>query len=150
MDEYVKEPIYAKIIISYQKDDIYVYQIIHIIPSKPIYLKYFTLEKYKVGRTVHDLLQTLYIGDGENIMFESRKTFKNATTIKYRIDNDITLDLSDQEYHIDGFRPKFDGCDGCEHLVISKKGADRCKFYKDFLIKHKKSCQDFLEKGNDI
>ena len=41
IDEYIKEPIYAKIIISYQKDDIYIYQTIHVIPSKPIYLKYF-------------------------------------------------------------------------------------------------------------
>jgi len=147
MDEYVKEPIYARIIISYQKDDIYVYQTIHIIPSKPIYLKYFILEKYKVGRIVHDLLQTLYIGDGDNIMFESRKTFKNATIIKYRIDSDIPINLSSQEYHIDGFRPKFDGCDGCDHFIKSKKGADRCKFYKSFLSKYKKSCQDFLEKG---
>jgi hypothetical protein len=64
------------------------------------------------------------------------KTFKNATTIKYRIDKEIPIDLSNHEYHIDGFRPKFDGCDGCTYLILSKKGVDRCKFYKDFLPKH--------------
>jgi len=148
--DYIKEAIYAKIVITYKKIDNHIYQTIYINPSKPIFLKYFIFEKYKVGRAIHDFFQTLYIGDGENIMFENRKTFKNATTIKYRVDNEIPINLSEQEYHIDGFKPKFDSCDGCQHLIKSKKGADRCYFYKEFLLRYKKSCQDFLEKDDNI
>ena len=69
MSEYVTEKINARIVISYKRDDNYIYQTIRVEPSKPNYLKYFLLEKYKLGRTTHDLFQTLYIGDGDNIMF---------------------------------------------------------------------------------
>ncbi len=150
MDEYVREPIYANITISTKRNDNLIYQTIHINPSKSIYLKYFISEKYKVGRAVHDLLQTLYLGDGDNIMFEDRKTFKNSTIIRYRIDSEIPINLDNHEYHIDGFKPRFDGCAGCAYLVKSKHGADRCKFYKTFLKRYKASCQDFVEKGDDI
>ncbi len=150
MSDYIRDPVFANIYISHKRNENKLYQTIRIIPNKPNYLKYFIQEKYRIGRTVHDLLQTLYLGDGENIMFEDRKAFKNSTIIRYRIDEEIDLDLSDQEYHIDGMRPKFDACEGCVHLIHSKNGANRCKFYKKFLPRHKKSCQDFLEKGGDV
>ena len=150
MDVYVREAIYANVSISVKRDGNHLYQTIRINPSKPVYLKYFLLEKYKVGRTVHDLLESLYMGDGNNIMFEDRKTFKNATIIRYRVDNEVDIDMSNHEYHVDGFRPRFDGCEGCVFLVKAKKGADRCKFYKTFLTRYKKSCQDFIEQGDDV
>jgi hypothetical protein len=150
MDEYIREPIFARVSISLVRNDNLIYQTIRINPSKPVHLKYFLSEKYKVGRAVHDLLEGLYIGNGDSIMFQERKSFKNATIIKYRIDEEVPIDMKDQEYHIDGFKPRFDGCEGCAHLVHSKVGADRCKFYRVFLKRYKKSCQDFLEKGDDV
>ena len=151
MNEYLKDKVSANIFLTYKRDGSNIYQTIRIDPNKPNYLKYFILEKYQIGRTIHDLFQDLYIGDGDNIMFESKKQFKNSTIIKYRIDNEIDIDLSEQEYHIEGMRPKFDSCDGCAYLIKSKNtNADRCKFYKKFLVRHKKSCQDFIEKGEDF
>lgn len=150
MDDYARDPIHANIYITHKKNQDRIYQTIRIVPNKSNHLKYFLNEKYMVARTVVELLQEVYLGDGDNIMFEHRKTFKNATIIRYRIDNETDVDLSDQEYHVEGFKPKFDGCEGCVHLIKSKKGADRCKFYKKFLKRHKKSCQDFLEKGDNI
>lgn len=150
MSDYIREPIFANIYISHKRNKNHIYQTIRIEPNKANYLKYFTLEKYRIGRTVHDLLQEVYLGDGDGIMFEHKKRFKNSTIIRYRIDKEPQeLDLSDQEYHIEGKRPKFDACNGCAYLIKSKSGADRCKFYKKFLPRHKKSCQDFLEKGGD-
>lgn len=149
--DYVRDKISANILISYKKNENNIYQTIRIEPSKPNYLKYFTLDKYKLGRSTHDLLQTLYIGDGHNIMFEHKKQFKNSTIIIYRIDNEIDVDLSDQEYHIEGMRPKFDSCEGCAYLIKSKNNnIDRCKIQRKFLKRYKKSCQDFLEKGEDF
>jgi len=147
--DYVTESIYANIYITHNRDKTHIYQKIRIVPQKPIFLKYFMYEKYKIGRIVHDLFQELYLGDGDNIMYESTMTFKNTKTITYRIDNEIDLDLDDQEYHVEGERPKFDACSACTYLVISKSGADKCRFHKKFLKRHKKSCTDFLEKGND-
>lgn len=150
MSDYVCDKISANIFISYKKNDGRIYQTIRIEPSKPNYLKYFTLEKYQIGRTTHDLFQTLYVGDGDNIMFEHEKHFKNSTIIRYRIDNEIDIDLSDQEYHIEGLRPKFDSCEGCAYLIKSTNtNLDRCKIQRRFLKRYKKSCQDFLEKGED-
>lgn len=148
--DYIQDEIFATIKITYKLQDDKIYETIRIQPNKPNHLKYFIDEKYQIGRRVVDLLQEMYIGDGDNIMFEQRKTFKNATIIKYRIDNYIDVDISDKEFHVKGFKPRFDGCDGCAHLIPSKNGADRCRFYKKFLKRHKKSCQDFLEKGDDI
>lgn len=151
MDDYARDPISANIYITHKRNEDRIYQTIRIVPNKPNYLKYFINEKYSVGRTVVDVLQNVYLGDGESVMFEHRKTFKNSTIIRYRVDHDdVYFNLSDQEYHVEGFRPRFDGCEGCAFLVKSKKGADRCKFYKKFLKRHKKSCQDFLEKGDDV
>jgi hypothetical protein len=148
--DYLTEPIFANIKISFKRNENKIYQTIRINPNKPNHLKYFTQEKYRVGRTVHDMLQELYIGDGENIMFEDRKSFKNNTIIRYRLDHEVDIDLSNQEYHVEGNRPKYDSCDGCAFLIRSKKGADRCKFYRKFLPRHKKSCQEFREKGGDV
>lgn len=151
MSEYACEKVSANVFISHKRNDNYIYQTIRIEPNKPNYLKYFILEKYKIGRTTHDLFQNLYLGDGENIMFEYKKQFKNSTIIRYRVDNEVDLDLSDQEYHIEGLRPKFDACEGCAYLIKSKNiNPDRCKFYKKFLPRHKKSCQEFLEQGEDF
>lgn len=147
--DYATEIIYANIYITCNRSKNLIYQKIRIVPQKPIFLKYFMYEKYKIGRVVQDLLQELYLGNGDDIMYVETMTFKNTTTITYRIENEINIDLSDQEYHIEGERPKFNSCSACSYLVTSKNGADKCKFYKKFLKRHKKSCTDFLEKGDD-
>lgn len=151
MSDYVTERINARILITYKRNEDRIYQTIRIDPNKPNYLKYFTLEKYKVGRTTHDLIQTLYIGDGENIMFEHRKEFKNSTIIRYRVDHKIPIDLSDEEYKVEGERPKFDACGSCMYLIRStNNNLDRCKIQQKFLKRHKKSCMDYLEEGGDF
>lgn len=148
--DYARDEISANIKLTHKRNENKIYQTIRITPNRPNYLKYFIDEKYKTARTVVTLLQELYLGNGDDIMFENRKTFKNATIIHYRIDKEVEVDLSDKEFHVEGFRPKYDGCAGCAHLIKSKKGADRCRYYKKFLPRHKKSCQDFLEKGEDV
>lgn len=96
---------------------------------------------------MEDFLQGLYIGDGENIIFESVDEFKNTQTIKYRIENDsFYINLKEKNYFIESDKPKFDGCEACQHLREVKQGKDYCSLYKKFLDKYKKSCVDFLEK----
>lgn len=96
---------------------------------------------------MEDFLQTIYIGDGESIFFESEDRFKNTFTIKYRIeDENYFINLKNKSYFIEGKKPKYDGCAGCEHLREHRQGRDRCALYKKFLDRYKKSCVDFLEK----
>ena len=139
--------IYAHISVSFKKEDGYIYQFINIKPNKPGNIRYFMHSRYIVGRKTEDFLQTLYIGDGENILFEDMEEFKNLTTITYRVENDsYYLNLKEKTYLIEGSKPKIDGCENCQHLRSHKKGKDRCSLYKKFLDRYKKSCVDFLEK----
>lgn len=145
MDDRIE--IYANINIAYKKEDGYIFQFITIKPNKPGNIRYFTQSKYKVGRVVEDFLQTIFIGDGENILFDSISEFRNTQTIKYSIEDDsFYINLKEKNYLIEGDKPKFDGCAACQHLRQSRQGKDRCALYKKFLDKYKKSCVDFLEK----
>jgi hypothetical protein len=140
------DEIFAIISLEYKQENNYIYQIIRIKPNKPINLKYFQIEKYKTGRDTWDFIQELYIGDGQNILFEEKKVFKNITTIKYRIENKIPLELKSKEYKINGFKPIYDGCEYCQYYDKPKKGMPKCKLHKEFIKKRvKRSCQDFLE-----
>jgi len=137
----------AKIEVEYKKEENFIYQIIRIVPNKPGNIRYFTHPRYRVGRAIEDLLQDIYIGDGENIFFVSEDRFKNVFTIKYRIDNDnYFFHFKDRSYVVEGTKPKYDGCLSCDHLRKVKQGKDYCSLYKKFLDKYKKSCVDFLEK----
>lgn len=137
----------AKIEVEHKKEENIIYQTIRIIPNKPGNIRYFTHPRYRVGRVVEDLLQKVYIGDGENIFFVSQEIFKNVFTIKYRIDNDnYFFNFKNKSYFVEGTKPKYDGCLSCQHLRNVKKGKDYCSLYKKFLDKYKKSCVDFLEK----
>lgn len=137
----------AEIEISYKRVDNYIYQKIHIVPDRPNNIRYFTHPKYILGRKTEDFLHSIFIGDGENIMFVEKKEFKNTQTIKYRVDHEVERDLSDVKYRIEGKKPKFDGClNGCQHLR-GRNGQPSCAFFKTFLKKYKKSCQEYLEKG---
>ena len=139
--------IWANIYVNYKIEEGIIYQFIKIVPNKPGNIRYFTHPRYRVGRKVEDLLQEIYIGDGENIVFLSEESFKNTSTIKYRIDNDsYFLNLKEKNYLIEGTKPKFDGCVSCQHLRKPKQGKAHCAFYKKFLDRYKKSCVDFLEK----
>ena len=139
--------VYAHIHVSYKKEDGHIYQFIKIAPNKPGNIRYFTHSRYRIGRETEDFLQTLYIGDGDSIIFEDIDEFKNLTTITYRIDNDsYYLNLKEKTYLIEGSKPKIDGCENCQHLRVHKRGKDRCALYKKFLERYKKSCVDFLEK----
>jgi hypothetical protein len=139
--------IHANINVSYKKENGFIYQFIKITPNKPGNIRYFTHSRYKVGRVTEDFLQTIFIGDGEDLVFEEIDEFRNLTTIKYRIDNDLYyFNFKEKIYLIEGSKPRFDGCMNCQHLRIHKEGKDRCAFYKKFLERHKKSCVDFLEK----
>lgn len=137
----------AKIEVEYKREENIIYQMIRVTPNKPGNIRYFTHPRYRVGRVMEDLLQEIYIGDGENLIFVSEERFKNVFTIKYRIDNnDYFFHFKNKSYFIEGSKPKYDGCASCQHLRKVKQGKDYCSLYKKFLDKHKKSCVDFLEK----
>lgn len=131
---------------SYKRDGNFIYQTILISPSKRSHTRYYTFDKYEIGRKVSDFLDKIYIGDGETVFFREKKKFRNQYTLKYEVDGDIELDLSEKKYHITGEVPRHDGCEFCEHLSRSKRGKDRCLFYKTFLERHKVYCVDFHEK----
>ena len=66
--------------------------------------------------------------------------------IKYRVENNVEIDLKSKKYHIKGEVPKYDGCVFCIHRRTSSRGKDRCNYYRIFLEKLKIFCSDFVEK----
>jgi len=136
----------AEIHITHKRSDNFYYQTIRIVPSKKTYLRYFIFDKYQACRELELVLDDIYLGDGENIFFRDRSTFRNQTVIKYEIINDIPIDLNDKRFRIEANVPRHDGCMFCEHLRPSTKGKDRCAYYRKFLDKHKTFCSDFSEK----
>lgn len=136
----------ADIYITNKRSDNFYYQTIRIVASKKSHLRYFIYDKYQACRTLEDTLDELYLGDGENIFFRDRHTFRNQTVIKYEIINDIEIELKDKKLRINANVPRHDGCAFCEHLIKSKTGKDRCSYYRKFLDKHKVHCSDFSEK----
>ena len=136
----------AEIHIINKRSDNFYYQTIRIVPSKKSHLRYFVYDKYHACRAVEETLDELYLGDGENIFFRDRNTFRNQTVIKYEIINDITIDTNDKKFRVEANVPRHDGCVFCEHLIRSKKGKDLCGYYRKFLDKHKVHCSDFSEK----
>lgn len=136
----------ANIHITNKRADKYYYQTIRIVTSKKSHLRYFIYDKYQACRILEETLDELYLGDGDNIFFRDRNTFRNQTVIKYEIVNDIEIDLKDKKFRIEANVPRHDGCSFCEHLIKSKKGKDRCAYYRKFLNKHKVYCSDFSEK----
>lgn len=145
--EYESIDISATIYIEYKTEPGRIYQTIRIAPNRGGNIRYFTHARYKIGRFVEDFLQDIYIGDGENIVFESEEKFRNTFTIEYRVENEnYFINLKNRSFLIEGKKPKFDGCEACQHLRRVKQGRDYCSFYKKFLDKYKKSCVDFLEK----
>lgn len=136
----------ATLTLSYKKSDNFIYQTIIITPTKKSHLRYFTMNKYVLGRRVDDYLDDLYIGDGENIFFREKQQFRNQVMIKYEVVNDIEIDLTEKKFHIEGPSPKSDGCLYCRHLRMPSKGMSKCVLYKKFLPRLKVHCVDFNEK----
>ena len=136
----------AEIHIKNKRVDNFYFQTIRIVPSKKNYLRYFIFDKYQACRAVEAVLDKLYLGDGNNIFFRDRSTFRNQTVIKYEIINDIPIELKDKRLRVEANVPRHDGCAFCEHLIKSNRGKDRCGYYKKFLDKHKVHCSDFSEK----
>lgn len=136
----------ANVHLTHKRSENFYYQTILITPSKKSHLRYFVYDKYHACRQLEEMLDDLYLGDGENIFFRDRHTFRNQTVIKYEIINDIPIDLKDRKFRIEANVPRHDGCAFCEHLRLSKQGRDRCAYYRKFLDKHKVHCSDFSEK----
>lgn len=137
----------ATLTIEIKRDNNLLYQTIKITPTKRTHIRYFMYDKYVIGRSVDDLLDTLYVGDGENIFFESKQKFRSQIMITYRIENEIELPKN-KKLFIKGGVPKFDGCIYCQHIKESKMGKSRCMYYRKFLNKLKTFCSDFIEKDN--
>lgn len=136
----------ATLIVSYKQSNNFIYQTIQIISSKKSNIRYYIYDKYVMGRTVSDFLDTIYIGDGENIFFREKIKFRNQFTIKYEITNQIPIQLEQKKYHISGEVPKHDGCMHCIHFKKTRQGKNRCTLYKKFLDREKMFCSDFYEK----
>lgn len=133
--------------ITYKKEDDYVYQMIRIIPNASKNLHYFIRDRYKLGRSVDDLLMNKYIGDGQSVLFIEDNKFRNMNTIKYQVlDPDVKLNLTPQKYCVRGEIPAHDSCHFCKHMR-AKKGTQvvECMLYKNF-VKLKLHCIDFYEK----
>lgn len=136
----------ATITIETKRDENMLIQIIRIIPDSPAHIRYVTHERYKIARKYEDFISKQYLGDGEKICFETRSSFKNSTTIKYRIeDPSIKIVEYKKQFRLEGEFPKYDCCSLCQRFVPSKRGKAKCSYYKTFLDKEKKSCTDFLE-----
>ena len=137
----------ANITISYKQDLDIIYETIRIIPSKKSYSRFFTYDKYQIGREVSDLLSKQYIGDGENIVFISSQKYRQQYINKYELRNkNYNLNLKDKNFFVKGEAPKFDGCLFCQHFRPTKRGKDRCVYFKTFLDKHKIYCSAFEER----
>lgn len=138
----------AKLTIDIKRDGNFLYQTIKITPTKNSHTRYYLLDRYVIGRAIDDYLSKLYLGDAINIFFEEKQKFRSQIMIKYRIENEVGIDMSTKNYHIKGNIPQFDGCIFCANLKKSKNGNDRCTYYRKFLDKYKTHCSDFIEKDN--
>lgn len=132
--------------ITSKRDDLFLYQTIKITPTNKSKIRYFFQDRYKAAREIDSLLRTLYLGDGLNIFFVEKQKFRNQIIIKYRIDHEVNLDLSEKKFYIKANIPRYDGCDRCNHYRPSDTGQSRCSYYKSFIPKPKIYCSDFEEK----
>jgi hypothetical protein len=142
---YAQEPISAIVKITHELKDGLLVQTIRTVVTRQSHLKYFKQEKYAIGRKCSDWLETVYCGNGEDIIFLKKKEFKNITTIYYTYTPESVLNLEPITRRIDGFKPLQEGCEACSHLARTNRGQDRCLFYTKFLEKHKTYCLDFNE-----
>ena len=103
------------------------------------------LDKYRVGRSVDRLLDSIYMGDGENIFFEEKQKYRSEIHIKYEIRTESKIDLTTKKYHIKGQIPKNDGCPFCVYYEKPKHGLPKCMYFRKFLEKNKIHCSEFVE-----
>ena len=143
---YTKEPISAIIHITYDLKPEYLIQRIRTVVTQQSHLKYFKNDKYRMAREVATWMESIYVGNGENVSFSQKKEFKNITTVYYTYEPGAVFDLNPVTKRFDGFKPRHDGCLACEHLLPTAQGQDRCAYYQIFLEKHKLACLDFVEK----
>ena len=136
----------ATLTITNTRDQIFLYQTIRIMPSNRSHIRYYFNDRYKAAREVDKFLRQLYLGDGKNVFFVEKQKFRHQILLKYRIDNEIEIDLSEKKYYIKAKIPKYDGCEFCNHYRPSKKGNSRCLYYREFIKKPKIFCSDFEEK----
>ena len=136
----------ATLTISSKRDELFLYQTIKITPENRSKTRFFFEDRYKAAREVNELLRTLYMGDGKGIFFVEKQKFRNQLLIKYRIDTQDEIDLSEKKFNIKAEVPDLDGCDNCSWFRLSTQGKDRCQYYREFLPKKKIYCSDFDEK----
>lgn len=136
----------ATLEVTNTRDNLFLYQTIKITPSNRSHIRYYFNDKYKAAREIDKLLRKIYLGDGKNIFFVEKQKFRQQILLKYRIDNEIEVDLSEKKYYLKVKIPKYDGCDFCNHYRTSKNNNSRCLYYREFIKKTKIFCSDFEEK----
>lgn len=140
----------AKIKVYFEtyEDDNKVYQNFRLVASNEKMLRYFTDDKFLGYNVLSDEIYKYYAGDGENIIFEDKRYFKNLITVRYKkLDPNATFDakLKSGQFNVYTKIPLLEGCICCEYF---RKKNKKCMYYQQVGIDIKKNCKDFRQKEN--
>jgi len=132
--------------IEFKQEKNQIHQTIRMIPSQRKYRHFFLRDKYKLGQKVDNFISTLYIGDGENIVFLESQKFINIFLVKYIVKNKMDIDLSPKKIFIEGDIPLKESCSFCRYSgKLEGSNKIRCQYYQE-IIKPKVYCRDFFER----
>ena len=131
--------------ITFKKEHRQIHQNIRIVANQRKHLHYFMQDKYKLGRKIDDFISTLYIGDGENILFRDSQKLNNVYLVKYDVKNNIEIDLKPRKFIIEGEIPPHDSCSHCSRAgLLEGSSKIRCRYYQK-IVQAKIYCRDFFE-----
>lgn len=110
------------------------------------YLRYFYDDKFIGYHKLHEALKNYYIGDGENILFDRKESYRNIIVVHYKkLVPNIEIDegYKNIEFQVEAPIP---GTFGCLDCIYWRNKNRVCMYYKQMGMEIKQNCVDFRQK----
>lgn len=138
----------AKILVylETQDDANNVYQNFRLVTSDIRLLIYFVDERFLGYYILDGEMSKYYAGDGEKIIFRSKKYFHNLISVTFdKLDKSVKAraEIENAQFEVEAPVPATMGCINCEYF---RKSNRMCSYYQEMGVKIKKNCNDFRQK----
>lgn len=114
------------------------------------HLRYFTDDKFLGYHKLQDELAKYYIGDGENIIYYKKQSYRNVIVVLYKknVENFvIPEEYKDKQFILEADIPSTFGCLNC---IYWRKNNRVCTYYKKMGMDIKQNCVDFRQKEKKV
>lgn len=135
----------AKVYLETIQDGNRIYQNFRIVVSNEKFLYYFFDDRFNAYYDLYREISKHLVGDGENVLFDSKSIYKNLISISFSKKNpDLDVKLpEDCSFEVTTKIPNNNGCINCRHF----RNKNRiCTYYQIFLDKLLDECKDFRQK----